>query len=413
MRTGFSPLAFCFAAGSVWAAADPQDHPTQDRAVFIDDVNVVAQQLAARAANPPPTTRPAGRVLRASPANLDAPKAPSEFGQVWHFPPVNQGLTGQCWSFAATSFFEAEVHRLDGRPVKLSEMHTVYWEFVEKARRFIQGHGDSVFGRGSEPDALIAVWKQYGVVPAEAYPGMVSGRDFYDDRQAVAEIRAYLQSLPGGEPWDEARSLAAVRAILDRHFGRPPTSLNHAGRKMTPQEFLRDVVRLNLDDYVSFVSFAGEPFYRFCEYAVPDNWRHARNYLNLPLEDFTRLARQAIANGQSVCVGIDDSEPGYLVRENLAFVASFDIPSASIDDDARQMRFSFGSTTDDHVVHLVGACERGGQRWYLMKDSDTRPRNGPHGGYMFHREDYLRLKTLLLLMPRSAAEQTLGRKLPR
>lgn len=403
MRTNFHLITLCLGLAASLVAA-------QDRALFIEDSNPVAQRLAARAAGSQPASQPAVRVLRASSANVDAPKAPSEFRQAWHYPPVNQGLTGQCWAFGVTSQLESEMHRLGGQAVKLSEMHTVYWEFVEKARRFIQTHGESGFNRGSEPDAAIAICKQYGVVPATAYSGMAPGRDFYDDRQAVAQMREYLQSLRAAGAWDEERNLAEIRAILDRHFGRPPASFEYAGRTMAPREFLRDVVRLDLDAYVNIVSFTSEPLYQFCEYKVPDNWRHSRHYFNVPLEDFTRLARQAAADGTSFCIGIDDSEPGYLTWENLAFVASFDIPAAQINDDARQMRFNSESTTDDHVVHVVGSCQRNGQQWYLIKDSDTRPRNGPHGGYMFHREDYLRLKTLLLFMPQSTVEQALGRK---
>jgi len=37
-----------------------------------------------------------------------------------------------CWCFSTTSFLESEIYRLTQRKIKLSELHTVYWEYVEK-----------------------------------------------------------------------------------------------------------------------------------------------------------------------------------------------------------------------------------------------------------------------------------------
>ena len=65
--------------------------------------------------------------------------------QQWHNPPVSQGNTNTCWCFSTTSFLESEVYRINKMKVKLSEMYTVYWEYVEKTRRFIQERGNSAF----------------------------------------------------------------------------------------------------------------------------------------------------------------------------------------------------------------------------------------------------------------------------
>ena len=66
-------------------------------------------------------------------SGIKAPSAVSEFTSVWHFPPIRQGLSGMCWCFSTTSFLESEIYRLSKRRIKLSELHTVYWEYVEKA----------------------------------------------------------------------------------------------------------------------------------------------------------------------------------------------------------------------------------------------------------------------------------------
>ncbi|HOW74293.1 MAG TPA: C1 family peptidase [Phycisphaerae bacterium] len=383
----------------------------RDPAAYIDDTDLVAMRLDAEASPPQQGQSTPKPTLKALPTNLDPPASPAEFRQSWHFKPVNQGRTGHCWSFATTSFFESEIHRLSKREIKLSELHTVYWEYLEKARRFVREHGNSEFGRGSEPNAVIRIWRKYGVVPENAYPGLLPGRKFHDDRRLCAQIREYLDSLREKNTWDEKSAVTTVRAILDRHLGPPPLSLDWKGRTMTPQEFLHNVVKLNLDDYVSVLSLMNEPFNAWCEYRVPDNWWHSREYFNVCLDDFMTIVDRATRDGQTMCLGIDNTEPGFLYRQNVAFIPTFDIPDFSIDDAARQIRFNNGSTTDDHAVHLVGSCRQHRQPWYLIKDSDTGPLNGPHKGYMFYREDYLGLKTLFILLPRDTVEKALGRSI--
>ena len=70
------------------------------------------------------------------------PAGPSEFKQAFHFPPQAQFATNTCWSFSTTSFYESEIFRLSGKKIKLSEMFTVYWEYVEKVRRFVRERGN-------------------------------------------------------------------------------------------------------------------------------------------------------------------------------------------------------------------------------------------------------------------------------
>jgi bleomycin hydrolase len=106
----------------------------------------------------------------------------------WHLPPVSQGFTNTCWCFSTTSFFESEVHRLTGQEVRLSEMYTVYWEYVERAKRFVSERGNSAFSEGSEANAVIRDFKQYGIVPWEAYTGMEPGRKFYTHEKMFKEL---------------------------------------------------------------------------------------------------------------------------------------------------------------------------------------------------------------------------------
>jgi len=113
----------------------------------------------------------------------------------WHTPPVSQGATNTCWCFSTTSFLESEAYRLNKVQVRLSEMYTVYWEYVEKTRRFVHERGNSAFAEGSEANAVTRMWKKYGVVPLESYTGLTGGRKFHNHVEMFDELEKYLKSL--------------------------------------------------------------------------------------------------------------------------------------------------------------------------------------------------------------------------
>jgi bleomycin hydrolase len=334
------------------------------------------------------------------------PADPLEFTRLFHLPPVMQGKTGTCWSFAATSLLESELRRQGKAEVKLSEMHTVYWEYVEKARRFIREKGNSFLGQGSEPDSALARIRQYGLIRETDYPGLLGGRTAHDHGALFREIREYLAGLAAKMAWDEAPALAGVRAILDRHLGRPPATIDVDGRSLSPLEYLASL-GLVPDDYVSFISFLYLPFYTKGEYKVPDNWWHNGDSRNLPLHEFSLALLRALRKGYTATLAVDFSEPGYLGESDLAMVPTFDIPPAYIDQSSREYRFTNGSSTDDHAVHCVGYLESGQGNWYLIKDSWENAWWGKAKGYFFYQDDYTRLKCLMFTVHKDAVKEVL------
>jgi len=376
----------------------------------------VDQQVAPAEARDKALYLPAGGEAGAKPAlavdmaGVQRPANPGVFTQIFHLPPVEQNNTGTCWSFGTTSLLESELRRL-GRPVvKLSELYTVYWEYVEKARRYIREKGESALAEGSEPNSALARMKTYGIVRASDYSGLPAGQTKHDHSRLFQDFRAYLETCRAKQDWDEARALAAVRAILDRHLGRPPERINVDGRSLSPQDYLAQVLGLDPDDYVCFISFMYLPFYAKGEYRVPDNWWHSADYYNLPLHEFYLAILRALRRGFTVVLAADFSEPGNRGEVNTAIVPTFDIPAAFIDQPARELRFVNKTTTDDHVVHAVGYKEaEKGLSWFLVKDSWETAYRGPHKGYFFYRDDYVRLKILMFMVHRDAVKEYLGK----
>jgi bleomycin hydrolase len=187
----------------------------------------------------------------------------------------------------------------------------------------------------------------------------------------------------------------------------PPLEVTVEGKKYSPKEYLNDYLKLNLNDYVDILSYLQRPYYQQVEYEVPDNWWHSNVYYNVPLDVFMSSLKNAVRNGYTVALGGDVSEAGYVSWQKVGIVPTFDIPSEYIDESARQFRFSNGTTTDDHGIHLVGYKEKDGVDWYLIKDSGAGSRNTGDKGYYFYHEDYVKLKIMDFMVHRSAVEDVL------
>jgi len=397
LRPSFRPAAILLAAAlasSCGSRATPPGpaagQPKHDQAVYARET----------------PTSDAQDFLAVDLAGFERPADLLEFTRLPHLPPVEQGKTGNCWCYAATSLLESELRRKGQAEVKLSEMFTVYWEYVEKARRFIREKGNSFLGPGSEANSALERIRQYGLVQAADYKGLLGGKTAHDHGPLFKEFGDYLNALAAKNDWDEARALAGVRAILDRHIGRPPDRITVEGRSLTPLEYLASL-KLEPSDYVSFVSFMYLPFYTKGEYKVPDNWWHSRDYHNLPLYEYSLALLRALRKGYSAVLAVDFSEPGYLGEADVAMVPTFDIPSAYIDQSSRELRFKNGATTDDHAVHCVGYLESAKGNWFLVKDSWPNAYWGKQKGYFFYQDDYIRLKCLVFMVHKDAVKEVL------
>jgi bleomycin hydrolase len=346
-------------------------------------------------------------------SGMELPTKASLYSQEWRLPPVSQGNTNTCWCFSTTSFFESEVHRLTGQEIKLSEMYTVYWEYVERAIRFVKERGNSAFAEGSEANAVVRDFKKYGIVPREVYSGMEPGRKFYTHEKMYNELKSYMESVKATNAWSEAQVVSVVKNIMNHYMGTPPEVFSWKGEQYTPKAFLSAVLKLQMDDYVDILSCLQSPFWQKAEYEVPDNWWHSKEYYNVPLEDYMIALKNAIKNHYTVVIGGDVSEAGFSREKQVALIPTFDIPVDYIDDNARQFRFSNGTTTDDHGMHLVGWYSKDGTDWYLIKDSGSGSRNNDEKaaefGYYFFRGDYIKLKMMTFIVHKDAVKDLLGK----
>jgi bleomycin hydrolase len=345
--------------------------------------------------------------LRTDIGTLSFPKSKTDFTLIAHNPPVPQFYTGTCWSFASTSFFESEIMRMKKLKIKLSEMWTVYWTYIEKSRRYIKRRGDSFVAEGDEPNNPTFIWKKYGIIPLSDYSGLVNGKKRHDHRKLIKELKSYLKFVNKNNLWSEEWNLKHIKLILNKHLGTPPTSIKYNNLSITPLSFLKDVTGLNMDDYVSVISTSAYPFYSKQILNVPDNWSKNKNYINVPLDVWFNSIEQGIKTGYSLVLGGDVSEPGKIPGKDLFFIPSFDIPSSLINQSSREFRIYNSTTTDDHGIHLVGLSKKPG--WFIIKDSGRSSRWGKAKGYYFVSYDYTKLKILTWFGHKKLAEKFMAK----
>ncbi|MBN2356697.1 peptidase C1 [candidate division KSB1 bacterium] len=335
------------------------------------------------------------------------PQRIEDYQPLFHFSPIPQDTTNTCWAFAATSLLESELHRLGRGDIPLSRMHTVYWEYVEKVRRFVQKQGHSLVAPGSQINAVFLRMIKYGAVPADVYTGLIGDQKALDERKMLRELRAYLNYVKEKEVWYEDQVIANTRMILNRYMGPPPEQFTFEGKTFTPLTFSHKVLNLPLNDYVSLISFKKYPFWTRNTYPVPDNWWDDHGYYNVPLDDFYRGLKDAIQKGYSISIAGDVSEPGKYGKVDLAVVPTFDIPASFIDQDSREFRFDNRTSRDDHGVHLVGYKRFADADWFLIKDSAASAWKGAVKGYFFFNGDYIRLKILCYTVHKDAIPEVM------
>jgi bleomycin hydrolase len=338
---------------------------------------------------------------------VEHPASVADCNPVFHTPPIRQDTTNTCWCFSGLSFVESELHRLSGRSIKLSEMYVVYWEYVEKVRRWVREKGNSEFGEGSEQEAVLLRMKRYGIVPESDYTGLLNGQVKHNHVKLFRELQNFLGYLKQNDLWDEDYAAANARLILDRHLGRPPETILADGKRMTPKEFLEKNLRFPVDDYASFQSCMTDTFHTRGEFKVPDNWWHGVEYWNVPIDEWLDALTGAIRNGYSIAIGGDVSESGKDNDCGLAVIPSYDIPDSLIDQSSRELRITNATTGDDHGIHVIGTVRAGGHDWFLIKDSGSGANNGPFKGYSFYRDDFVKLKMLTFLVHRDAVKDLL------
>lgn len=221
--------------------------------------------------------------------------------------------------------------------------------------------------------------EKYGVVPKDAMPeSAASSQTAEMDRYLTRKLREFACALR--EAYAKGEKVEALRArkeemletiyrMLCISLGTPPKKFTYETRDkdkkfirisdITPQEFYKQYVGLDMDDYISLINAptADKPYYKMYTVQYLGNVKGARQvkYFNLPAEELKLAAIAQLKDGKAVWFGSDvgqsSSRVGGLLDLNVYDSASLfgtDFPMT------KAQRLDYGESLMTHAMVLTG-----------------------------------------------------------
>lgn len=330
----------------------------------------------------------------------------------------SQGNSGTCWAFATTSFVETELLRTGFGEVDLSEMFTVRCKLLPMAEKYVRYQGTSNFGEGGQAHDLLNAVKNFGMIPERAYTGKNIGLDVHNHGEMTAVTQGILDGLlkknSGNltSKWKEV-----IENTLNIYLGNPPEKFEYNGKEITPKTFA-EKTGFNPDNYIEITSYLDVPFYEKFILPLPDNWTNSE-YYNIPIDEIIQIIDNAINNGYSVCWDGDSGKDHFLRDQCYAVIPDEKVKSdmllpeveKTITQEMRQTAFENFDVTDDHLMNIVGTAKnQSGTKFYYTKNS-WGTENKKYDGYWYISENYIRLKTVAIMVHKDSIPEEIRIKL--
>ncbi len=319
----------------------------------------------------------------------------------------SQGQAGTCWSFSATSFIETEALRKGNGSFDISDLYFVWFTYKDKAYNYYRRHGKANFSQGGQAHDVINVIKRYGMVTEKTYDGLPNGQEIFNhallENLLLTTLDAVLKNKKeqSTQIWQQV-----IEFLLDEYIGVIPEKVVHKKKEYSPQEFASKVVGFEANDYVEITSYNHHPFYEKFNLEVPDNWS-GDYYYNVPLNDLMKIFDYALANNYSFVWDGDVSSAGFQHRKGTATNST----KTAVTQESRQKDFDDFTSTDDHLMHIVGSAkDDDGIKYYITKNSWGAESNSC-GGFLYMSEDYVKLNTVAILLHKDAVPKKIAKKL--
>ena len=319
-------------------------------------------------------------------------------------PITNQKQSGRCWMFAGLNTLRFPVKaKCNLAEFELSQTYQMFWDKFERSNYFLESIletlGEPVDGRlvsflleaplndGGQWDMFVNLVEKYGVVPKAEMPetfhssaSMGMNRILVRKlREDASKLRAEKSPLPALRERKEAM-LGEIYRMLVQFLGEPPATFDfeyrdkdkafHRDAGLTPQEFYRRYVGLDLDQYVSVIHAptADKPFGRTYTVKFLGNVRGGRPvlYLNTEIESLKRLAMAQLADGEAVWFGCDvgkmsDRDSGVMDASLFDYEGALGVPFEL--DKAGRLDYGESRMTHAMVFTGVNVVDGRSNRW--------------------------------------------------
>lgn len=328
----------------------------------------------------------------------------------------SQARTGTCWSFSTASFLESELIRMGMDDINLSEMFIVRNNYEDKAINYNLRQGKANFSQGSLAHDVIRIAEEDGLMTEEAYSGLMEDETSHDHSEMEKGLKGYLDGIQKSKKLS-TKWKSAFSAIIDSYMGPVPDQFDYKGKSYTAKSFA-EFTELKTENYISITSFTHHPFYEKFILEIPDNYSNGSFY-NVPIDEMISIMDYALLAGYSITWDGDVSEKGFSARNGIAVLPVdekredlFTVPGPEIKvtQENRQANFENYSTTDDHLMHIVGiALDQNGTKYYITKNSWGEISD--YKGYLYISEAFMKMKTVSILIHKNGLPKNSSKKL--
>ncbi|MEE0705527.1 MAG: C1 family peptidase [Adlercreutzia sp.] len=257
---------------------------------------------------------------------------------------ANQLMSGRCWMFACLNTLRFRIEKeldLPHGTFELSQAYLAFYNKLERAAWFMKHIVEtadkdlndrevtwliqSPMQDGGDWDMVAALVKKYGVVPHSAMSETHCTNNTAEVntvlshllRQDALKLRSMAREGKDTEAVQE-EMLNEVYRILAVCFGEPVQKFDfqyedkkgnyHADYDLTPLEFYKKYVGLDLDDYIGVINVPGDenPYGRTYTIEDSDQIPERENlYLNVEMDDLKQMVIAQLKAGEPVWFGCD------------------------------------------------------------------------------------------------------------
>ncbi|MBA1434153.1 C1 family peptidase [Bombilactobacillus bombi] len=309
---------------------------------------------------------------------------------------ADQKRSGLCWVFAALNTLRHPMQtQFKIKDFELSQGYIFFWDKLEKSNYFYENvlnTADLPIGDrkvdflmatpqqdGGQWDLVCGLFEKYGVVPKSVMPDTASRTNSSELNQVLnlklrkdaVKLRQLVNNQVSQQEiaMQKEQMLSEVYRMLVYTIGEPPTKFDwsyrdddhnfHREQNITPKEFYKKYIDLNLPDYISTINAPthDKPYNHVYTVEMLGNVVGGRpvRHLNLELKDFKQAAVAQLQAGEAVWFGSDvvqrsDRKAGIMDTEIYDLDGLFNIDFNM----TKAQRLDYGESMMDHAMVLTG-----------------------------------------------------------
>lgn len=335
-----------------------------------------------------------------------------------------QERTGRCWLFAALNILRRDVaKKLKMSNFELSQTYNYFYDKLEKANMFLEYMIANMDKKLSDraisdfledPSADGGWWnysteliKKYGVVPKSVMIENVNSensgqmcmilnkllrRDAYELRKKHAE-GADVNALRA----EKNKMLGDIYRVLVMHLGEPPQKFSFRYedkdkklselKEYTPKSFLKDVIQVNLDDYVVFMNDPRYPYGKLYRFELGRDMMDKEDFtlINVDIETLKSLTLKSLLADDPVWFAADvgqhsERKKGILADHLYEFCNFFD---ACLCMD-KAARIDYHDENPNHAMVFAGVDMQNDKPVKWLVENSWGTQNGKDGYFVMY-----------------------------